>query len=90
MQSFFVGPHQLQLVSQLGSGIRGQVTKVPRPSGLTLVVAMRQPTPARLFEADLKEEQSLSTHMHPVQRGQLHHGYDGLRVLWHLHPDHQM
>ena len=47
----------------LSSGSRWQATKAPRPSGLTPVVAMRRPTTAsaihRLFDADLKEEQSL-------------------------------
>lgn len=47
----------------LSSGIRRQATKALSPSGLTAVVAIRRPTPAsaahRLFEADLKEEQSL-------------------------------
>jgi len=72
----------------LSSGIRRQATNALSPSRLTLVVAMR-PTPAsaihKLFEADLKSI-VFSMHMRQDQRGQLHHGYAGLCVLWHLRP----
>ena len=44
-------------------GMRRQATNALSPSGLTVVLAMRRPTPAsaihKLLEADLKEEHSL-------------------------------